>query len=196
MNRSTPPKGKGDFSKRSGVRVMDSIPPAITASAMPERMLAAASWTAIIPVAHWRCTAPPGVSGGRPEGVGHVARGAAAPLEDLAQDQVVDVVGLQSGRLDDARHRLHADVRHGEPGQGAAGAPDRRACGGDDDGVVGFGHVGVPPQARTKTGIVNSSEIGWNVTFRGMPTCSSSNGQSTTLVIMRGPSARSTMAAT
>ena len=37
-----------------------------TTSAMPERMLAAASWTAIIPVAHWRCTAPPGVSGGSP----------------------------------------------------------------------------------------------------------------------------------
>ena len=53
-----------------------------------------------------------------------------------------------------------------------------------------------PPQARTKTGIVNSSEMGWNVTRRAMPTCSSSKGQSTTLVIMRGPSARSTMAAT
>ena len=66
MNCWTPPKGKGDFSKRSGVRVMDSIPPAIIASAMPERMWAAASWTAIIPVAHWRCTAPPGVSGGSP----------------------------------------------------------------------------------------------------------------------------------
>ena len=52
------------------------------------------------------------------------------------------------------------------------------------------------PQARTKTGIVNSSEMGWNVTRSGMPTRSSSNGHSTTLVIMRGPSARSTMAAT
>ena len=56
--------------------------------------------------------------------------------------------------------------------------------------------MGVPPQARTKTGIVNSSDMGWNVTFRGMPTCNSSKGHSTTLVIMRGPSARSTMAAT
>ena len=64
--RSTPPKGKGDFSNMSGLRVMDSTPPAITASAMPLRMLAAASCTAIIPVAHWRCSAPPGVSGGRP----------------------------------------------------------------------------------------------------------------------------------
>ena len=45
---------------------MDSTPPAITTSAMPLRMLAAASCTAIIPVAHWRCSAPPGVSGGRP----------------------------------------------------------------------------------------------------------------------------------
>ena len=53
-----------------------------------------------------------------------------------------------------------------------------------------------PPQARTKTGIVNSSEMGRNATRRGMSTCSSSKGQSTTLVIMRGPSARSTMAAT
>ena len=66
LKRSTPPKGKGDFSKRSGERVIESTPPAITASAMPERMLAAASCTAIIPVAHWRCTAPPGVSGGSP----------------------------------------------------------------------------------------------------------------------------------
>ena len=66
MNCWTPPKGKGDFAKRSGVRVMDSIPPAIITSAMPERMWAAASWTAIMPVAHWRCTAPPGVSGGSP----------------------------------------------------------------------------------------------------------------------------------
>ena len=55
-----------------------------------------------------------------------------------------------------------------------------------------------PPQsqARTKTGIVNSSEMGWNVTLSAMPTASSSKGHSTTLVIMRGPSARSTMAAT
>ena len=66
MNCCTPPKGKGDVSNSIGVRVMESIPPAITASAMPERILAAASWTAIMPVAHWRCTAPPGVSGGRP----------------------------------------------------------------------------------------------------------------------------------
>ena len=45
---------------------MDSMPPAMTTSAMPERMLAAASCTAIMPVAHWRWTVPPGVSGGRP----------------------------------------------------------------------------------------------------------------------------------
>ena len=66
MNRSAPPKGKGERSNMSGDRVIDSTPPAMTASAMPERMFAAASCTAIIPVAHWRCTVPPGVSGGRP----------------------------------------------------------------------------------------------------------------------------------
>ena len=45
MNCWTPPKGNGDVSNSIGVRVMESIPPAITASAMPDRMLAAASWT-------------------------------------------------------------------------------------------------------------------------------------------------------
>ena len=29
--------------------------------------------------------------------------------------------------------------------------------------------MGVPPQARTKTGIVNSSDMGWNVTRSAMP---------------------------
>ena len=54
LKRSMTPNGAGDLANMSGPRVMDSMPPATTASAMPERMLAAASWTAIIPVAHWR----------------------------------------------------------------------------------------------------------------------------------------------
>ena len=96
---------------------------------------------------------------------------------------------------DGAGHGLHADVLQAQPGQAAAGTADRGADGGDDDGVGG-GRSWCAPQARTKTGIVNSSEMGWNVTRSGMPIRSSSKGQSTTLVIMRGPSARSTMAAT
>ena len=95
--RSTPPKGKGDRSNMSGPRVIDSTPPATTASAMPERMLAAASCTAIIPVAHWRCTAAAGCVRGQAQCVGHVARRAAATLEDLAEDQVVDVARLEPG---------------------------------------------------------------------------------------------------
>src|SRR5205807_6455506 len=51
------------------------------------------------------------------------------------------------------------------------------------------------PRGRN-TGTVTSSEISWNRTSRGMPTSSASNSQSTTLVIMRGPSSRSTTAAT
>ena len=64
---------------------MDSTPPATTTSAMPDRMLAAASWTAIMPVAHWRCTAPPGRVGRQAQRVGDVARRAPAALEHLAR---------------------------------------------------------------------------------------------------------------
>src|SRR4029453_18062660 len=46
------------------------------------------------------------------------------------------------------------------------------------------------------TGIVTSSEISWNSTSSGIPISSASKSQSTTLVIMRGPSSRSTTAAT
>ena len=55
------------------------------------------------------------------------------------------------------------------PGQAPAGTADRGSDGGDDDGVGGIAHDG-PPQARTKTGIVNSSEIGSNLTLSAMPT--------------------------
>ena len=194
MNCWTPPKGRGDFSKSSGVRVMESIPPAIDdvghARADVGRRLLDRHHPGGALALH-RATRR---VGREPEGVGHVAGGAAAPAQYLAEHQVVDVVGLQPGRLYDTGHGLHADVRNGEPGQGATRTPDRRAGGGHDDGVVGFGHwVCLLP---AKTGIVNSSEMGWNATWRAMPTCSSSKGQSTTLVIMRGPSARSTMAAT
>ena len=133
--------------------------------------------------------------GGEAERVGDVAGGVATALEGLTQHHVVDVRRVEVDGSEDARHGLHPDVDQGQPGQGAARPADRGPGGGDDDGVVGLGHA-VPPQARTKTGIVNSSEIGWKVTRNGMPMRSSSKGQSITLVIIRGPSSRSTMAAT
>ena len=63
---STPPKGKGERAKTWGKRVIDSTPPATTTLAMSDRIWAAAHWTAAMPVAHWRWSASPGVSGGRP----------------------------------------------------------------------------------------------------------------------------------
>src|SRR5207302_10248193 len=66
---------------------------------------------------------------------------------------------------------------------------------GDDDSYA------APRSARSaargrNTGIVTSSEVSWNRTSSGMPTSSASNSQSTTLVIMRGPSSRSTTGVT
>ena len=138
----------------TGERVADSMPPAMTTWAMPERMVAAASCTAIMPVAHWRWTVPPGVSGGRPRRVGHVTGGTAAALEHLAENDVVDVAGLDLGCGDRSGHRLGADVLQAQPGQAASGAADGRAQGGDDDGIGGVGH-GVLLKARTSREVEN-----------------------------------------
>ncbi len=46
--------------------VIDSVPPAITTRSMPAMIEPAAMPTAVMPVAHWRFTAAPGVSSGRP----------------------------------------------------------------------------------------------------------------------------------
>ena len=78
--------------------------------------------------------------GRQAQGVGDVARGAPAALEHLAEDQVVDVIGLEPGRRDGGRHRLRADVLQAQARQAPAGTPDRGADGGDDDGVVGIAH--------------------------------------------------------
>ena len=137
MNCFMSPKGKGDFSKRSGERVMDSMPPATTASAMPERMLAAALLHGHHPGGALALHGAARRVGRQAERVGDVAGRAAAALEDLAEDQVVDVVrGRGPEAASDAGHGLHADVQQGQPGQAAAGAPDRGADGGDDDGIV------------------------------------------------------------
>jgi hypothetical protein len=82
------------------------------------------------------------------------------------------------------------------PSHPRSSTPPVPGCGRPRCRSVTWSSYATTDQAGSKTGIVNSSEMGWNVTRRGMPTCSSSKGQSTTLVIMRGPSARSTMAAT
>ncbi len=191
--RSTPPNGNGDRSNNSGDRVMDSTPPATTTSAMPAPMLAAASCTAIIPVAHCRCTAPPGVSGGRPRALATYravhpppwrtsprTRSSMSPGSSAAAAMAAATVCPPSSwRVRGAR------LRPARP-MGLRTAATITAS------------VMVPPgsQARTKTGMVYSSEMGWNFTVSAIPTRSWSNGQSTTLVIIRGPSARSTMAAT
>ena len=70
-------------------------------------------------------------------------------------------------------------------------------AGEDPERLVGVGHAsaGFGPAGRN-TGTVMSSVSSRNATSSAMPTSSASTSQSSTLVIMRGPSSRSTTAAT
>ena len=86
MNCWTPPKGKGDFSKRSGVRVMDSMPPAIDDVGHARADVGRGLLDRHHPGGALALHGAAGRVGRQPEGVGHVAGGAAAALEDLAED--------------------------------------------------------------------------------------------------------------
>ncbi len=87
----------------------------------------------------------------------------------------------------------HVEAVGGE--RQGAGAPDAAARTGDEGDLSRRARLGAHPAGRN-TGTWNPSPMSAKATRSAMPTCRSSNSQSTTLVIMRGPSARSTTAAT
>ena len=60
------PKGRLDFERTYGARVMCSTPPATYSSPSPRRRARDASTAALMPEAHSRLTVTPGTVGGRP----------------------------------------------------------------------------------------------------------------------------------
>ena len=129
-------KPSRDFGSRCGALVIDSMPPATMMSCTPARISASAVAIALTPDRQTLLMVIDGSDIGRPGGDAGGAGGvlAGAGLDDLAHDQVVDLVAGDPGLLQGALDGDAAELGRGEALQASEQAADRgaRAC--DDDG--------------------------------------------------------------
>ena len=116
--------------------VIDSMPPATMMSCSPARISWSAVAIALTPERQTLLMVIEGSDIGRPGGDARRARRVLAGpgLDDLAHDQVVDLVAGHAGLLQGGLDRDAAELRGGQALQASEQAADRGTGAGDDDG--------------------------------------------------------------
>ncbi len=111
-----------------GTMLMFCTPPATTRSIVPDITAWAANCTACWALPHCRSIVTPGTCCGRPAASQHVLamQNACGPTEaDVAEHDVVDLVGVDAGALDEGGDAVGAEVGGMDGGEAAAAATDR-----------------------------------------------------------------------